>query len=213
MRPTIQMETEDNRPSIAELQRLVSSEDPDHDCARCHVHMHIPPDLDPSALCNACAQWVVSEATPLLLEIVAAALALRDQERVAAKARYRCKSMVEPSEMAQLCPYGGPGDRLVVIEKWRTEERASDLVDGIRFAADDARWTYDIAAGASFHARDPVAAYRKAWDHFNGTRRLREYLKPGERNYGRRQWRTVVDTSVRSEANPWVWALTFRREQ
>jgi hypothetical protein len=36
------------------------------------------------------------------------------------------------------CPYGAPGDRLWVREAWRTEERASDLVDGVRFRADDA---------------------------------------------------------------------------
>lgn len=35
------------------------------------------------------------------------------------------------------CSYGKPGDRLWVRETWRTEERESDLVDGIRFQADD----------------------------------------------------------------------------
>jgi len=34
--------------------------------------------------------------------------------------------------------YGVPGDRLWVRETWRAEERASDSVAGIRFAADDA---------------------------------------------------------------------------
>jgi hypothetical protein len=36
------------------------------------------------------------------------------------------------------CPYGTAGDRLWVKEAWRTEERESDAVDGIRFRADDA---------------------------------------------------------------------------
>jgi hypothetical protein len=43
---------------------------------------------EPSPLCNACAQLVISDAAPVLLEIAAAALALRDQERVAARARF-----------------------------------------------------------------------------------------------------------------------------
>lgn len=36
------------------------------------------------------------------------------------------------------CPCGAPGDRLWAREEWRTEERAADLVDGIRFATDGA---------------------------------------------------------------------------
>lgn len=34
-------------------------------------------------------------------------------------------------------PYGMAGDRLWVRETWRTEERVSSAIDGIRFAADD----------------------------------------------------------------------------
>ena len=34
--------------------------------------------------------------------------------------------------------FGVPGDRLWVRETWRTEERESDLLDGIRFRADGA---------------------------------------------------------------------------
>jgi hypothetical protein len=34
--------------------------------------------------------------------------------------------------------YGRPGDHIRVKESWRTEERRSDMVDGIRFRADDA---------------------------------------------------------------------------
>jgi hypothetical protein len=49
------------------------------------------------------------------------------------------------------------------------------------------------------------------WDAINGKRRRREFLKPGDRGYGRRQWRTVVDTSASWEANPFVWTLTVRR--
>lgn len=35
------------------------------------------------------------------------------------------------------CPKGAPGDRLWVKETWRAEERDSDCVDGVHFAADD----------------------------------------------------------------------------
>lgn len=36
------------------------------------------------------------------------------------------------------CPYGQPGDRLWVREACRAEERESDMVDGVRYLADDA---------------------------------------------------------------------------
>jgi hypothetical protein len=44
----------------------------------------------------------------------------------------------EPNAFSTHNPYGGPGDRLYVREAWRTFERPEDLVDGIRFRADDA---------------------------------------------------------------------------
>jgi len=55
--------TADDRPSIAELQRLCRDEGANHDA-----------DL--------------ASAAPVLLEIAAAALALREQERVAARVRF-----------------------------------------------------------------------------------------------------------------------------
>lgn len=47
------------------------------------------------------------------------------------------------------CPYGYPGTRLWVKEAWRTEERASDMVDGIRFAADNAFAPIENTAAAA----------------------------------------------------------------
>lgn len=62
----------DDQPSIAELQR---SREPDEDtvCRRCHSLVRIPLGMEPSEVCDACAQSLL----PVLLEIAAAALAWR----------------------------------------------------------------------------------------------------------------------------------------
>lgn len=172
------------------------------------------------------------------------------------------------------CPYGYPGDRLVVLETWRTEERASDSVDGIRFAADDAfvpiensreaadrwiavhdngrygtrwrspihmpRWASRLTlelvevraqrlqeiseadalaegmrpgdAGDADLGGTARGAFHRRWDELNGHRRRREYLQLGDPRAARgRPWRTVIDESASWAANPWIWALTFRR--
>ncbi len=55
-------------------------------------------------------------------------------------------------------------------------------------------------------------AYAVAWDAINGARRRREELSVGDPGYTvERPWRTVVDESARWSANPFVWAITFRR--
>jgi hypothetical protein len=51
--------------------------------------------------------------------------------------------------LVALCPLGRVGDRLWVKEAWRTEERASDSVDGIRFAADNAFVPIENSASAA----------------------------------------------------------------
>lgn len=44
-----------------------------------------------------------------------------------------------PAErIGEVCPYGGPGDRLWIKEAWRTWERPEDAVDGILYRADNA---------------------------------------------------------------------------
>lgn len=50
------------------------------------------------------------------------------------------------------------------------------------------------------------------WDKVNGHRRVREYLEMGDPGYTLgRPYRTVIDESTRWEANPFVWAVSFRR--
>lgn len=78
------------RPSIAELQAW--SGEPDYDeadgsyaCLRCSCTMVLAVGYEPSPMCNACAQWLVSDAAPVLLEIAAAALAWQTSPQ--AKAR------------------------------------------------------------------------------------------------------------------------------
>lgn len=70
----------DNRPSIAELKTWCGEPDRDeadgsYACRRCRCTMVLNVGYEPSPLCNACAQWLVSDAALVLLEIVAAALA------------------------------------------------------------------------------------------------------------------------------------------
>jgi hypothetical protein len=73
-------------------------------------------------------------------------------------------------------------------------------------------WTRDIAARSALHGRDPVAAYRKAWDRAHAKRRRREYLQVDARGYAiGRNWRSVADASALWAGNPWVWAISFRR--
>lgn len=108
---------------------------------------------------------------------------------------------------------------LVEVRAQRVKDitEADAIAEGVRelplqAGESGAWWTYDVTAGAAMHGRDPVAAYRKAWDALNGKRRRREYLEVGDPGYtADRPWRTVVDTSAAWAANPWVWALTFRR--
>ena len=57
-----------------------------------------------------------------------------------------------------------------------------------------------------------VDAYATMWDAINGKRRRREELFLGDPGYTvDRPWRAVVDESAAWAANPWVWAVSFRR--
>lgn len=66
----------------------------------------------------------------------------------------------------------------------------------------------DIARTIGLHR----IAFAKRWDAINGKRRRRECLSLGDPGYtASHPWRTVVDESAAWSANPWVFALTFRR--
>lgn len=57
----------------------------------------------------------------------------------------------------------------------------------------------------------PRAHFYTLWDRINGARRRRVPLMVGDPDYRLdRPWKTVIDTSARWEANPWVWAITFK---
>jgi len=51
---------------------------------------------------------------------------------------HKCRSMVDPSDMGSLGPYGGKYDLLWVKETWKPFERPTDHTDGIVFKADGA---------------------------------------------------------------------------
>jgi hypothetical protein len=59
---------------------------------------------------------------------------------------------------------------------------------------------------------DLFTAWRLLWDHVNGGRRRREPVSLGDpRHRYDRPYVMVPDESATWEANPWVWALTFKR--
>ncbi len=86
-------EFQSDRPSIAELRRLMTEDSDEdiasdgHTCARCSGRFFVEPDLDASTMCNPCAQHVVADALPVLLEIAAAALAYEQAKVDAAVVR------------------------------------------------------------------------------------------------------------------------------
>lgn len=95
---TAENEPRDDRPSIAELQAMEI--DPERSCARCRQTMEAPTDsVEPTAVCHSCAQNIVADVLPVLIEIVAAALQLHDQERDAAKARFRVYAQLGRNEV------------------------------------------------------------------------------------------------------------------
>jgi hypothetical protein len=54
--------------------------------------------------------------------------------------------------------------------------------------------------------------YADLWDQINGKRRRREYLSIGDPGHtADRPWRTVIDESAAWAANPWIWAITFKK--
>jgi hypothetical protein len=80
----------------------------------------------------------------------------------------------------------------VRVERLQDISEADAIAEGVRelpLQAAEPRcwWTADASAGAALHARTAINAYRLLWEYING---------PGS-------W----------DANPWVWAVEFRRVQ
>jgi len=151
-------------------------------------------------------------------------------------------------------PYGRRGDRLWVRETWRTEERDSDAVDGILFAADGAfvpienkkeaadRWIEDHNNGK--HPGWRPSIFMRRWasrltleiTHVR-FQRLQDISEEDARAEGviqkftawlPREGETAFSTAREAyrclwddingidgpgcwEANPWIWAISFRR--
>lgn len=52
-----------------EMSRWESLPYSDQDCARCHDGMHTPSELEPTTLCNLCAQSVAADVPALIARI------------------------------------------------------------------------------------------------------------------------------------------------
>lgn len=97
------------------------------------------------------------------------------------------------------------------------DEGALDILDSnhplrAECYAKHGTWTGDERQDIDGPFAGAIAAFATLWDAINGSRRRREYMKPGDPAYTLdRPWRTVVDASARWDANPWCWALSFRR--
>jgi hypothetical protein len=77
----------DSDPSIDGLKRMTIERSAEeiaqdgHICARCQEPFIVPSELEPTTVCDICAQWFVSDAAPVLLEIAEAALDLEGELR------------------------------------------------------------------------------------------------------------------------------------
>lgn len=83
---TAEDEPRDDRPSIAELQRLthvpvaeeLAIDGPQ--CVECGESFSTLRGRDPGSVCDPCAQYVVAQVLPVLLEIVLTAMAVDGQD-------------------------------------------------------------------------------------------------------------------------------------
>lgn len=55
----------------------------EQECMRCHSSVHCPSDLDPTPLCDLCAQ-AIADQVPNLLSHIAALIAARESDRLEA---------------------------------------------------------------------------------------------------------------------------------
>lgn len=82
---------DDDRPSIAELRKFAVDDvdDGEHVCARCREPMSIPSEFEATSVCNPCAQWIVAEAVPLLLDGAETGIAWAEAEDTLSTAAHR----------------------------------------------------------------------------------------------------------------------------
>lgn len=85
---------DDDRPSVAELRKFAIDDVDDFDdgervCARCREPMSIPSEFEATSVCNPCAQWIIAEVVPLLLDGAETGIAWAEAEDALSTAEHR----------------------------------------------------------------------------------------------------------------------------
>ncbi len=79
--------------TLAELERLTSSPDPEGACQDCGNYFTVRPGDEPSAMCHHCAQNFIAEHVPALIRAAREAERLREQVAVLREALTEIESL------------------------------------------------------------------------------------------------------------------------